>query len=608
MSYNLRAPDYAFALVGLSSLLFGLVLELSAAEWVIRHLSYWVLLLSLGAFLCSLYGAFKKQRTLLAEGVQTIFAGWMPVFLLLLVVAIYTLQPSGYKVVMDEPLLVASSRQMHLEKELYVPKSCYELGGAFYNFDGYVDKRPGFYPFVLSLLHSLTGYRSSQGLVANALLVPIFVVLVAFLSDRVWPKWGKFFGPLLLLTVPLIPIVANSSGYDFLNLVLLCATLLLALLYYQRPGEASLNALLWSAVLLVHTRYESALYLLPVLLIVLLGFWRSGRSSVSWLTCLVPIAFIPVLLLIRYIRSLEDPLQIREGYEAEFSLNYLSENLQSAFEFFFQFGGQQPNSWLLSVFFIVAVVLAPLVILRGLKTRKPSQPSAGPVYALFALGLFAYLGLIFFYHWGQLTDFAATRLALPMIIAQLLLAVAVVGAIVRQSRFAWALPLGLIVYFSSITAPLCLKTDFLDAYPPAKRAAWLQGETLNYKEKNVLFIAQQRLIPVLEEVSAISIGRALAAKEKLALHHRIGTFSKILVVQLLLPNETGEWVEEIPLGAHFKLSEISRHPVGQGQQVVLSELKVIQLTEAEQARMDLDALANFDLQMDWYRVIPATLP
>lgn len=609
MSYNPSRRDYIFVVVSAFSLIMGLTLGLEAGEWVIRKLSYWVLLLSSGAFLYSLYRLASTQRTKLLNTVRSLAEGWSGLFLLSAMVAIFILQPGSYKVVMDEPLLVASSRQMHLEKELYVPKSCYELGGAYYNFDGYVDKRPGFFPYLLSLLHSFTGYRSTQGFVLNALLVPAFILLIAWISDRLWPGFGRFFGPLLALTVPLYAVLANSSGYDFLNLVLLLAILLLALEFYKNPGTWAMNALLWAAVLAAHTRYESVLYLIPVVLIVFIRFIQTERSFTNWITCLVPIALVPVVLLFRVIGQQEDPLQLREGDVSAFSFDHLWTNLLSAAEFFFHFGDEHPNSWLISILFVASFLAWLIVALRRLQSgRKLNKTTAWPVYALMGAGLLAFICTILFYHWGQLNDFAATRLALPIVTAALLTVVAIGGCVVTGKWQKRSLALLCVGYFAVVTVPASLGTDYLDGYPPARWSHWLKDKALKYKDDNVLFITQQRLIPMVEEVSAITVGKALGAKEKIALHHQIGTFSSILFVQLLVANETGSVVEAIPLGDHFDLKELDKHSIGAGQIVVLSELEVVHLTESEKERMDLNALADLDLSMDWFKIIPATLP
>lgn len=609
MSYKTSPEVYAFAGAGLCSLMLAAALGLATAEWIVRHATYWILLFSVAAFIYSVYRAMLEQGAGFSEWAQA-FSGRRYVLLLTLVVAaLYLLQPSGYKVVMDEPLLVASSRQMHLEKELYVPKSCYELGGAFYNFDGYVDKRPGFFPFLLSLLHDFTGYRSSQGFVLNAMLAPLLVLFVATLSARLWPNYGKYLGPLLVLTVPLFSIVANGSGFDLLNSVLLLLILLLALQFNEQPGRWAGSALIWASVLAAHTRYESVLYLVAVFLIILLRSYSEKRSFFHWTICFVPFALLPVALLFRVIGGQDDPLQLRDNASAAFSFEYFGQNLKSAADFFFHFGSEQPNGWFLSALSVVALCAGAFLLIKGArKSARAGHSPLWPVYGLLGLGLLAYAGTVFFYHWGQLDDPAASRFALPIILAQILIVIAVCGRLPASKTLAWVLGLSCLACFSVLTLPTALKTHYLETYPAAKWAQWQKAKALQYQDENVLFITQQRLVPVLEEVSAISIGKALGAKEKIAFHHQLGTFNKILFVQLYFPGQNGDLIPAIPLGSDFTLNELERHSIGRGRVVVLSELQVVRLSPAEKRRLDAMDYRDFNLSMDWFHIIPDTLP
>lgn len=608
MISSLKLPEVGFIVSAVAALCIGFFLSLDASEWLVRHGSYWLLLTAVVCFGLSLIRLLRREDADLRHTLLELSSRPTLLFLLLVTVLLFVLQPSVFKVLMDEPLLVSSSRQMHFERELYVPKRGYELGGVFYTFDGYIDKRPGFFPFLLSVLHDVTGYRSSQGFVLNAILVPFFVGLTALICHRLWPFCGRFIGPLLLLTAPLFAVFASSSGFDFLNLCLILLLVALAQEYARAPSQASLGAMLWCGVLLAHTRYESALYLLPIGIIALLGWKRAEQVLVHWTTWLIPIVLTPVLLLVRLIGAEEDAFQMREGTTAAFGVEHIGTNLQAMLEFLFETGDRYPNSWFLSVLFAGALVFYVYQRFRLQAPMSRKQKADQMVYRFMLVGVIAYLLLILSYHWGQVTDFAAMRLAMPLVLAQLLFVVAMLARMKWSKGSFRIFVASTVVYFCGVTLPVCARTDFMESYPAARWAAWLNEKVDERRDDNVLIVTQQRLIPVINEVSAITLGKALGAKEKLAFHHQLGTFTKILFVHLEQQNANGDLVPAIPLEGHFTLSEMERHPIGLGNEVVLSQLRVVHLSLEEKERMELNAPEAMDLSREWFKIIPETLP
>src|SRR5450432_4297934 len=76
----------------------------------------------------------------------------------------------GFKIGMDEIMLLGTSMSMHLDKTVLVPVRGNDIQGTFAILDGMMDKRPLFFPFLVSLLHDLTGYRPANAFVLNGTL------------------------------------------------------------------------------------------------------------------------------------------------------------------------------------------------------------------------------------------------------------------------------------------------------------------------------------------------------------------------------------------------------------------------------------------------------
>ena len=176
--------------------------EATQAIQLIKLGGYWLMLLSVALLVLSFFH-------LLAQGqlhrLKCARMCWPPMLWIgFATLVLISLQPSGYKIVMDEPVLAATSLQMHLEREVLTVSRAYEIGGVFTSLGGYVDKRPYFYPFLLSLLHDFTGYRALQGLVLNALLTPVLLTLIYLIGRFFQPKFGGVFGGTIITGCTLI--------------------------------------------------------------------------------------------------------------------------------------------------------------------------------------------------------------------------------------------------------------------------------------------------------------------------------------------------------------------------------------------------------------------
>jgi len=610
MTTRLVVNSCAFALTGVVSVVLGFAcFSPQELPWLIQKESYWVLLVAFLGFGFALYRLLREPQSW--ESLKGIFTPARLMFVVVVTGACFLFQPSGFKVVMDEPVLMATSHQLHTEKEMFTPTRCYRLGGVFYSLDGYVDKRPGFYPFLVSLFHDFTGYRSSQGVLVNALITPVFFLLVAWAGNLLNPRWGFFVAPLLALSVPLVSVNANGSGFDLLNLTLILVTFLLSVLYLKGQSGARLDALLFASVLLAHTRYESAIYVLPVGIVVLWAFLRSRVVNLTLWSAAVPLLLIPVAHLYRMIQSNPDHMQVREGDSVAFALGYLSENLTHAFNYFFHFGAGQPNSFLLSIGFLVSLVMIAVCLIKRSRLRELTSRSAATVpvvvWSGFILGTFA---LVLCYHWGQLDDFAATRLALPFILLQILCVTGTLSVFQRSDGLNVVFLVALLLYLTAVTRPVCASTNFFTQYNPTREALWIQERVLSMRGENALFVTQKRLIPVIERMSGISIGDALGAKAELNFHLQLGTFNGIYFFHSRLSETTdpGDLNETLPVSENFELAVIDRYRLDPYSEVVFSKLQDVRFEDNDRREVDLSAYEGIDDPTEWLALVRTTLP
>lgn len=436
-------------------LILVVFLNQEVSHWLLRHVYYWILLVVFVLWLSAMFRYIGDQPKR--------FAFRKKEWLYLIVCALWLLfmQDSGYKLGMEEAELVASSRQMHLEKEYGVAQRGYDLGGAYYDYDIDVDTRPGFFPFLLSLLHDFTGYRSGQGFVLNAFLAGFLVYMFALIGRRLWPASGIWAGPLLALSIPFIPFLANSSSADLLNGVMLLVVIYLILDYWKSRNSLILWPVVWSLILFANTSYDSLLCAIFGGVVLWQLQKRSGQTPLPATAALLPWALLPLGLLLKLSISADEPL--------------------------------------------------------------PQEASAG----------------LWTNHGYARISTAADTLNRLKTLAQL------------------------------------------------------------YKGQNVLFIVEQPPVVIVEEISAISMARAISHKAELALHLELGTFSAIYVIQ-----DDGSAFEG---DADFILEPVKTPPPQADLGLQLSELVQVNASPAERARL-IEQLDGRDLSMEWFEVMPEILP
>ena len=107
---------------------------------------------------------------------------------------------------------------------------------------------------------------------------------------------------------------------------MLTGVLWLACRYAERPDRASAEALYLGAVLLAQTRYESAIFIVPVAGLMIWGWTRAKKIILPWSIWLTPIFMMPYVLQNRQFGSNENLWELAGqggGATVPFSLDYL---------------------------------------------------------------------------------------------------------------------------------------------------------------------------------------------------------------------------------------------------------------------------------------------
>lgn len=354
-------------------------------------------------------------------------------------------EPAEFKVVFDEVILSVSAQFLHFNRLAGVPREANDYLGSYMLMDAVLDKRPFFFPFILSLVHDFTGFRYQNAFYLNGALTILLVSLIYVLGKLLSCHRGGLLAVLLAGTLPLLSVFATSGHFEILNLVMLCLVVLFSYLYILEPDDRRLIALIYSLILLSQVRYENSLYLLPFGILILLGWKKAKRIILPVRAIICPFFLILYTMQLRMIHS-SDHGFFQEGPNGRldtFSLSYASENILSAIRFFFSVGQGQPNSYLLSTLGFSSLAAFLYYGLRRSRLMTGGDPKGTTmVFLVMAMALFSLV--IAFFNFGMFDRYITNRLSLPIHLLFVLLTPFVLRRL-NRNFIVWALLSGTVI-------------------------------------------------------------------------------------------------------------------------------------------------------------------
>lgn len=529
-------------------LLFGLVIVVSVAFGFLAHT------VNEARYLVQRYGYYTIALTFVWAMVAwvRVVPGWikswprfskqetwatMATVLGLTLVAVMTV-PYTYKVLYDEFVLQATAWHLHDSRQIGTTVMAYQVGGVFTTLQAYLDKRPFFYTFLVSLLHDLTGYREANAFALNTALMPVSFALV-YLFARRFAKPRAALGALMSFgAFSLLAENATGAGMEMLNIVMLLVVMHLSLWFLRKPDESRLAALVLAAVLLAQTRYESSLYVLPAALVILEGWRRSGRLILPTAAVLAPALLIPYALHNTYLSGTPMLWELHEGEASRFSFVFFPGNLVHAFRYFFSFNGSLPNSWWLGVAGLPAAAFALAASLTKLRHWRDASAEMVTLF-LFGGAITANLGLLMFYYWGELDDPIVSRLSLPF---SALLAFCLAWIPGRFPQRWQKMVSGIVMggaLFSYASSGLIANGSHWKLNVQARGIEWeldqIQARERQAPGERLILTNKSALFWVIHQISSIQIVRARVRGEQIRYHMRQHTFREVLVMQSYQP-------------------------------------------------------------------------
>ncbi|MCW5549100.1 MAG: glycosyltransferase family 39 protein [Opitutaceae bacterium] len=550
----------AFGFCALLAVWLGFIgIGVARAELWIKHGGYYVML---GTFVLWLAALWRLRHEALAGwSRRERITGTVLVALFSVVAVVH--EDFRSKILYDEFVLQSTAYNMHFFRDVATMVRGYDILGTFLSTDNYLDKRPYFYPFLVSLVHDLTGYRTQNAYLLNALLTPVCLGLVYGLG-RCWQGWRT--GALAVALVGSLPLFAQNatgSGMELLNLTMLLAAVALGASWLARPDGLRLSAFILAVVLLAQCRYESALYVVPAAMVVLAGWWRGGRIVLSGSALLAPLLLVPVALHNRVLSHTPVLWEMKDDQTSRFGWEYLADNFRAAADFLFSTDVRLANSlWLTVVGGLGLLVLAGWVLWRRPAWRRMSPLSLA--WLFIGLGICTNTLLVMFYFWSAFNDPMAARFSLPFC---LLLAFAVVFVAARFDARGPVAPalLGLtLVCWLGFSLPRQAQHHY--SHLGIDEIEWERRLVAARPPAARLIISNKSGLPwLLQKTPSILIDRARLVPDRLQRQLADGYINEILVMQSLRPTSVHGQHELVPeeiLPAGYRLELVAEKRFG----------------------------------------------
>lgn len=332
-----------------------------------------------------------------------------------LTILVISLFPPGGRIQYDETSILLTSKAIHEERETITPSGSMAVGHVLKLRGAFIDKRPFFFATVVSFLHDLRGYSPRNPFYANMLLASATLALVGLWARRLGGSdRSAALAMLALASVPLFCEYATGGGIDIANLFALAFLGVAATVHLDQPSERSARILVGAALVLAYARYESLMFALLPVAVVVLVYSRHRRLFFDWtipamLASLFPLACIHFSTLLAPAENFQFS---DKGVTSAFSLSFLGRNLEHAARFFLNTEHQLTNS--LPVLFLGGSAWLLAAVSWRRRRKMEADPNASLVFWWFSGLVLLGFGLLMCYSWGELDQPVGSRLCLPL--------------------------------------------------------------------------------------------------------------------------------------------------------------------------------------------------
>jgi hypothetical protein len=428
----------------------------------------------------------------------------------------------GFKTLSDETNMLSVSRSMSANKTVM---NC-TMGKFYYGnlncINEEIEKRPLVFPFLVNILHTLTGFRYQNAFALNFLIMFIFLAGIYIASRKLLDVSSAIAAMFLILSYPVFTIYGTSAGFDLFNSVFFI--LLMAAVYYfiRSPSSESFAFLFASLLVFANIRYESIvfLFLLPVLVLPKIK-WQYF-AEYSYLFSFTPLLLLPYIWQrILTAHSLQNPKDV-----AVFSFSAFAKNIQTFFSSITPFRETLPYAGILTAagIIIFAYLLAAILAKKILFDRNQRY---------FAIVLFISVivssALYFSHFFGIYTHPSSARFFITLSIIFALSPIAL--RIIRPGFVSGQVLLLLSVLCFSFYHPVAVEGRFINALTLNRKTEHCLDFLSKLNDRNILIIDSRPGQCVAIGYGAVDFNYADKSKDTINLELKRHLYSRLIVFQ-----------------------------------------------------------------------------
>jgi len=395
----------------LSILLVVSVRDLALSQQLFVDTTYYLLLATVLCWAGTyLYAARDLRRAAVSAWAAENWPG-LVLALVVTLIAAFAVEPA-LRMLSDEANLVGTSKNLFTSKTATFTISGKNYYDSYWDVDVAIDRRPTLFPFMVSLVHIVRGYSYQNAFVFNLLILPAFLLVAYRLCKSLAGETFALVAPLLIVAHPITLISVRSGGFDFFS-NFFALLVLKSLFDFNRDQSPAKLAILWlNLCLFAEIRYETALFI-PLVLLLLLLF-----KMLSW-PLLRPYAFVyaltPVYLLPRVWQAVvRGNVPEQEPGAVAFSLQNVVNNAGEYFRPLLSPSDAYPDhATVLIALGLIGALLALRWLLDRVRTKQWHAPQLR--FAIFTTAWLLLQAIISFsYAWGRAQHPSVARLFIPI--------------------------------------------------------------------------------------------------------------------------------------------------------------------------------------------------
>jgi hypothetical protein len=532
----------------------------------VKDLFYWTSYY----FIFLLMIVWAVQTVLFLKGVQfslkLLLKKYWPGILLALVltVMVFASVHVRFKTLSDETNLLAISRAMTNDKACFNATMGKYYYGNLNDINYEVPKRPLVFPFMVSLLHTVSGFRYQNAFAFNFIVMLLLLAGVYIGTRKLIDAPSAVAAMFFVLSYPVFTIFGTSGGFDLFNAAVFLMILAATCHFIKEPSAEAFSFIFASLLVFANIRYESIAFLviLPVLVFKKIR-WQELKDY-SYVFFIAPLVCLPYI----WQRMLKGADIEKPADVSAFSIGALFENATKFLVSMADLKYFLPYAGLLSAVSILIFIYLIVEVARGRIWLERQRRYSAVVVTLLVLSS----TLIYFsYFFGDCTHPSTARFFIILSIV-LALGPVVLKALKPNCISGTGLLLISIACFL-FYHPIAVEGRFINTLRGNRITEQSIAFVSGINDKNILTISERPGQFTALGYGAINFSHANQNKDKILREISRHLFSRVFVFQEIA-YDSRQPTKDTALAAEYKLTNLYEIQISATEFFRISEVKL----------------------------------